>query len=70
MKKLLLTVGFSLLVIGCISEETKSIEFYKENPEEAEKVVIECNKKTATISENCKNAKLGLTQRMFTRPKS
>lgn len=56
MKQIISLIAFSFLLTACSTEETKTIEYYSAHLDEAKTVKIECEKKTATLSENCKNA--------------
>ncbi|HHY0508172.1 TPA: EexN family lipoprotein [Vibrio parahaemolyticus] len=56
MKKLIFLSLATVLLAACNAEETKTIEYYSKHLDEAKTLIAECNKKTATRTENCKNA--------------
>ncbi|MCY9876978.1 EexN family lipoprotein [Vibrio natriegens] len=64
MKRLLSLLFISATLVGC-GNETKTIEYYSQHLEEANNVHSECEKSSATPSENCKNARKALLDNSF-----
>lgn len=54
----MLIVTFVFLLSGC-GEETKSVDWWRNNPDEAIKKVQEC-KSSGADTDNCKNVKAAL----------
>ncbi|MFH0270608.1 EexN family lipoprotein [Vibrio jasicida] len=59
MKQLISLTFITLLLTAC-GEEAKSVEYYSKNLEEAKAVRKHCDKESATLTENCKNASKAL----------
>lgn len=63
MKKALLLVLLSIFFNAC--EQTKSVQYYQNHPQEAQKRSLECKEK-AIISQDCVNAhKIGFPKDDF-----
>ncbi|MBM0636896.1 EexN family lipoprotein [Campylobacter sp. VicNov18] len=63
MKKALLLIFISLFFNAC--EQTKSVEYYQNHPQEARERSLECKEK-AIISQDCVNAyKIGFPKEDF-----
>ncbi|EFB70441.1 EexN family lipoprotein [Providencia rustigianii] len=59
MKKMILIGVVSAFLLSACSEEVKSVQWWQEHAEEAQKKVDECSV-NGNDSENCRNAKDGL----------
>ncbi len=64
MKQLLSLLFVSAILTGC-GNETKTTEYYSQHLEEAKTVHSECEKSSATPTENCKNARKALLENSF-----
>ncbi|HGS5703872.1 EexN family lipoprotein [Vibrio diabolicus] len=64
MKQLIFLTFLSFFLTGC-GEEVKSVEYYSNHLDEAKNVREQCEKETATPSENCKNARKALLDSSF-----
>ncbi|RQD68942.1 hypothetical protein DZC71_00915 [Campylobacter hepaticus] len=63
MKTIVLSIFISLLLLGC--EQTKSVEYYQNHPQEARERSLECKNKSI-ISQDCINAyKVGFPKDQF-----